>query len=625
MVTQCPSCGRLVGTRALCTHCGARVRGRLSMRIVRCGSIALAVLGLVALWLAARNTDVPMVHLGDVGGMMDWAYVAVEGIVTRYPSYDEQSGTLGFWIEDHTGEIRVVAYRDQSREWVAARKVPVVGDRVAVRGTLRVREGFPSLVCDASGDLTIERALPTALSIDQVGTEREYQKVLLHGQVRKVRMPYPGFWLLTIRDGSGEISVVYGADLVRLSGEPTTVVVGDSVRVQGAVTLYEGVPQIALDDADSLHRLSEEIPIAAARPIGEIRRSDVGTMARFTGAVTGVQRMSAGVKAVLDDGTGTIALVLWEDLLADGADRIDLAEGTWLDVQGVVAEYRGELEVIPELALDVRMSPARLPSPVEPIGAEATDPPTIQASTPTQVPTPTSPPTSTPAPPPTVTPTMLPTYTPTPAPTAAPTPSPTPSVPRLSTGEVSADHLGWRVSVQGQIVDVAAFSEGVQFYLDDSSGPLVVWMVQEVYVGLPNAQHWIVGSTVRVAGTVQEYKGKIEVVPGDAGDAALVATMTPEQDGAVPLADLTAQHVDRWVVVEGTIVEVEPFSKGYMYTLDDGSGRITLLLWQDVHESVPEKERLALGIKVRARGVVGEYNGELEIVPRLGVEVVIRP
>jgi hypothetical protein len=78
-------------------------------------------------------------------------------------------------------------------------------------------------------------------------------------------------------------------------------------------------------------------------------------------------------------------------------------------------------------------------------------------------------------------------------------------------------------------------------------------------------------------------------------------------------------------VIEGTIVEVEPFSKGTKYTLDDGSGRVTLLLWQNVYESIPGREGLVLGAGVRARGVVSEYGGELEIVPQLGVEVVIGP
>ena len=69
---------------------------------------------------------------------------------------------------------------------------------------------------------------------------------------------------------------------------------------------------------------------------------------------------------------------------------------------------------------------------------------------------------------------------------------------------------------------------------------------------------------------------------------------------------------------------MEPFSKGIMYLLDDGSAKITLLLWQSVLGTMADKEKLMTGVVVQVSGRVQEYKGKLEIVPGMGADVVVR-
>ena len=59
----------------------------------------------------------------------------------------------------------------------------------------------------------------------------------------------------------------------------------------------------------------------------------------------------------------------------------------------------------------------------------------------------------------------------------------------------------------------------------------------------------------------------------------------------------------------------------YVATLDDGTGQIVLLLWQNVLEEVPERLDLYPGSQVWVSGRVQEYEGALEIVPRDGAGV----
>jgi len=76
-------------------------------------------------------------------------------------------------------------------------------------------------------------------------------------------------------------------------------------------------------------------------------------------------------------------------------------------------------------------------------------------------------------------------------------------------------------------------------------------------------------------------------------------------------------------IARAGITDVDYFSAGVKYTLDDGSGQITLLLWQNVLEEVPGRYDLFPGSQVRVTGQIDEYQGELEIVPRTGADLAI--
>jgi hypothetical protein len=81
--------------------------------------------------------------------------------------------------------------------------------------------------------------------------------------------------------------------------------------------------------------------------------------------------------------------------------------------------------------------------------------------------------------------------------------------------------------------------------------------------------------------------------------------------------------VGQRVLVDARIAEVDYFSQGVKYTLDDGTGRIVLLLWQNVLEKMANRTDLFPGSRVRVGGEIDEYLGELEIVPQRSADVMI--
>ena len=589
----------------------------------------LVGVGLLIVWGVARRATVPTLLARDLDNTANWAFVQMRGVVTRYPTYDQESGYLGFWIGDDSGEVLVTAYRNTSQALVSGGNVPLVGDVATVRGTVRVKPDLTVLVLNAPEHLAVERPEAIETSIDRMA-EYVHHKVQVRGQVRDVRTPYEGLTVLHLRDETGGIDVIYDQDLIRLSGTPSQVLAGDAVSVRGVVTTYKGEPQISLDAASGLRRISQQVAVAALEPIGEIGFGDEDRWVRVQGLVTKVYSLSTGLKCLLKDGTGEIALILWENVLNEVATRTDIRPGVWLDAQGIVAEYRGELEVVPELAFDVRVLPS---GDLADFSTSSRSMAPSPAPTDTRMPVPVPSPTETPivievqstwTKPGSLeqTPVLTQTATVIPLATTAWTATATrlPDGQVTPTGHLTAAHDGQWVTVRGWIEQATQFASGVKSYVDDGSGPVVVWIPQGIYDKLADGAGWWVGSLVCVTGRVEQYKEEIEIVPLDVQEIVVVDVAALLPGPAMPIRELNAQMAER-VTIEAGIVSIEPFSEGIKALLDDGSAQITLLLWQDVLDAIPDREHLRVGAVVRVAGNVQEYRGELEIVPGMGTDV----
>jgi DNA/RNA endonuclease YhcR with UshA esterase domain len=122
---------------------------------------------------------------------------------------------------------------------------------------------------------------------------------------------------------------------------------------------------------------------------------------------------------------------------------------------------------------------------------------------------------------------------------------------------------------------------------------------------------------------VKEYEGELEIVPQSVDAVVIVHRALPVTASDVEIGALSVADGDRRVTVEGEIVSTDAFSAGIKVVLDDGSGRVTLLLWQNIVQALPDREALAVGARVRASGWVQEYRGELEIAPGLAYDVTV--
>ena len=85
--------------------------------------------------------------------------------------------------------------------------------------------------------------------------------------------------------------------------------------------------------------------------IGEIDSGYVGKTVNITGVAKDVKTSKGNMFFDIQDGTGEIKVVLWEDALEllelSGIDVNEIKDGNELNIIGNVQLYRGELEIIP--------------------------------------------------------------------------------------------------------------------------------------------------------------------------------------------------------------------------------------------------------------------------------------
>ena len=450
-MSNCPSCGRHAGPYEACPYCGARLAGRTPIRVVKIAAILLATVGLVALWFAATRAEVPLIQIGQAGATMNMAYVRIQGRCTREPSYDPESDYLSFWLADETGEIRVSAYRAETREIISLGLVPGLGDQVEVAGTLRVREDFLALTINVPEQLAVTRAEPVDLDIGAIVPDDLYLRVRVRGQIYSIFEPFDGLTLITIRDQTGEIPIAVSEDLEALSGPASRLSAGQSVEVVAAVSAYGDTPQLVPASMTDIVVLDRGLGIAIEKPIGQLSGEDEGQLAIVQGTIVDVSQFSSGVKYTVDDGTGTIVVLLWQDVHAALPDAAALDVGAEVKVQGEISEYEGELELIPEWPEDVEVL------------------------------------------------------------AAAPVPE------MVAVGALTAADRGRQVVVQGTLGQPDFFSAGVKFALDDGTGTIVLLLWQNVYDEIPDAARMVDGTRVEIKGRIDEFEGELQIVPEASG------------------------------------------------------------------------------------------------------------
>jgi hypothetical protein len=130
------------------------------LRLGRIWALLLAVAGLGLLLVMSAHRELPVVNVGDVTPMMNFAYVRVCGTVERNAYVGNEDGEVGyvsFSLKDKTGRITVRAYETAAKAIAEQGLIPQKGWRVDVAGVLDVSAGRgPRLVVRDVGRLRVD-------------------------------------------------------------------------------------------------------------------------------------------------------------------------------------------------------------------------------------------------------------------------------------------------------------------------------------------------------------------------------------------------------------------------------------------------------------------------------------
>jgi DNA/RNA endonuclease YhcR with UshA esterase domain len=320
------------------------------MRLLKALTVLLAVGGVIALIVAARATPRPLMRIAAIQPAMNFGYVRVQGTVMAFPSFSARDRYLSFQIWDGSGELRVTAYRAVVDALLSGERIPLPGDRVSVEGTLRIRDDEPSLILNAADGLLIETPAATNVQLSALGDVALGERVEVTAQVRRARPIGPALSVITLRHGDATADALLSRALPALA-TLSVPAAGDWVTVAGAVGEYRGNKQVLVTAVRPAAALD-----TPRWPIAELNSDLVGRWVGIEGQVTDLRPFRAGMRAdVTDDSGGSITVVMFDEIWNGLPFSMTLDIADRLAVAGEVSEYRGRVELIPQLPADVRL------------------------------------------------------------------------------------------------------------------------------------------------------------------------------------------------------------------------------------------------------------------------------
>jgi DNA/RNA endonuclease YhcR with UshA esterase domain len=310
------------------------------------------------------------------------------------------------------------------------------------------------------------------------------------------------------------------------------------------------------------------------------------------------------MKYTLEDDSGTITLLLWQDLYDRMADAPLLTAGGHIGVSGEIREFAGELEIVPQLpdALEIlgTEEAALLPTEaavVTPESSEVLVVPTVVTSTQTVPPSSSS----------------------TAPPISSSTPTPAPEVRAI--GDISGSDVGhWYTVALAAITDLDHFSKGVKYTLTDGTGDIVLLLWQNVLEEIPDRYAIIPSTQVQVTGVIDEFAGDLEIIPREGSGVKVLAQAERLPLEARQVKDISPSDEGRVFTVEGSVTRTEG-DQWLRVWLNDGTGEMLIFVPERTVPYLPSEPEA--GQQLRVTGEVDIHQGVLELIPLAGADVVV--
>lgn len=334
------------------------------------------------------------VAIGDVTASDTGRRVRVTGTVRDY--FQPYKGLWLIDVQDETGEI-TVAIDETTIALTGPLPSFTKGQVMTVAGVVSLYKETPQLVPASTADLVVSEpatATPTAtaipsatptpaptrpgetatpaptstptptptptatptpayIAISRLTAEAVGQTLTVQGRVVALE-GFKGGVKATLDDGTGQLLVLLWMDTYTGLKEPAALDVGAEVAVTGELQVYQGALELIPGRARDV-----KVQVAAPPPpwvqVSALSAANAGQVVRLRGVLGEPQPFSAGIRVPLDDGTGTMLVILWSNVAEALAQPP--AAGMMVEVVGVVEVYKDQLELVPRSPVDWRPAP----------------------------------------------------------------------------------------------------------------------------------------------------------------------------------------------------------------------------------------------------------------------------
>ncbi|MBA7620064.1 hypothetical protein ES703_27407 [subsurface metagenome] len=303
--------------------------------------------------------------------------------------------------------------------------------------------------------------------------------------------------------------------------------------------------------------------------IGQISEAIIKQKVKIKGTIINVRTFPGGRSLKIDDGTGTVNVVMWDSLYNMIPYRQSLREGTPISVEGVVKTYRGQLQI-----------GLGSPTEIKIISVSEIEPPPAQ---------------------------IIP----------------------LALGIEKINSLYFRVSDGTGDIQIRSWGKTAQGLIKGYAESLGITVEELLRTNrLPK-----MGDRVEVAGQLQVMAGRPSMTvqmpervkfTSDLAAAPVIgpspaeAAPTAPAAGVTSIGSITQASVGQRATLKGTITSVYVFkeAKGRTLKISDGTGTIDVVIWKNLYDQIPQRASLVQGTKIQVSGEIASYKGRLQIKPR---------
>ena len=177
------------------------------------------------------------------------------------------------------------------------------------------------------------------------------------------------------------------------------------------------------------------------------------------------------------------------------------------------------------------------------------------------------------------------------------------------------------VKIVGEVTKIYRTKENIILKVSDNSGSIAVLVLSslanelELFGSKPD-----VDDTILIGGIFTHYRGTPQIVAKD------IRIVKKETLQITQISAINKAFLNKTVKIEGIIAHLAKTKKGHIFiTVKDDSGAISVLLFSTIVKQLKERgmdpTAIEVNDKIKVKGVVREYEGRLEVIPRTAEDV----